>query len=101
MIQLVAKRRRKLQKIFHLEEVSFDADVSRLRVQVVHKHKVRGVFHCQRDAAALRRQDVTNFAAKSDTHGPKSKQPSLAPSAQRTNSHWLREARHFHDSAAA
>src|SRR5260370_38376914 len=59
MIYLVSKSRGQLKEILHLKDISLDAEASGLCVQIVNDGQVHSIFHRQRDAPLLGRQEFT------------------------------------------
>src|SRR5207249_5976803 len=62
------QRSRKLQKIFHLGDISLDADAPGARLQILRTRQIRGILHCRRGAAQLWCDDFARSPAECDSH---------------------------------
>src|SRR5438477_97239 len=79
MIYLPAHGSRKLQKVLDLRNVSFDADVPGVRLQILCERQIGSVLHRQGHTAFLRSYDVVSNSPQSDTHGANDQAGSLFP----------------------
>ena len=101
MIYLPAHGSRKLQKVLDLRNVSFDADVPGVRLQILCERQIGSVLHRQGHTAFLRSYDVVSNSPQSDTHGANDQAGSLAAAVYRTDSNRLNEAGHSNRASIA